>query len=113
MAVMGRRRVFLRRVTLHADAGAGRSQLRRVRLVAIAAGDAGCEHPALLERPIVVDLVQHLAIGMIEPAGKWRDHWVSDSQRPGTQSSENSPRRAWHRPQVSTSLRTRAGVKLR
>src|SRR5215471_3969095 len=41
MAVMGGRRVFLRRVALHADAVAGRAQLRGVRLVAIAAGNAG------------------------------------------------------------------------
>ena len=38
---------------------------------------------------------------------------MSDSDRPGTQSSENAPRRAWHRPQVSTSLRSVAGGKLR
>src|SRR5262249_40099521 len=31
------------------------------------------EHPALLERAVVVDLVEHLPIGMIEPAGKRRD----------------------------------------
>ena len=31
------------------------------------------QHLALLERAVVVDLVEHLTVGMIEPAGKWRD----------------------------------------
>ena len=35
---------------------------------------------------------------------------VSDNHRPGTQFSENWPRRAWHSPQVSTSLRNVAGA---
>src|SRR6516165_8282132 len=73
MAVMRGGRVFLRRVTLRADAVAGRAQLRRVRLVTIAAGDTGSEHPALLERAVIVDLVLHLAIGVIEPACEGRD----------------------------------------
>ena len=44
------------RVTLQADAVPRRAQLGAVRIVAIAAGDAGREHPALLEGAVVVDL---------------------------------------------------------
>jgi len=73
MAVMGGSRVFLRRVTLHADAVTGGARLRCVRLVAIAAGDAGSEHPALLERAVIVDLIAHLPVGLIEPAREQRD----------------------------------------
>ena len=51
----------------------GRAKLGAVRLVAIAAGDAGREHLALLERAVVVDLVEHLPVGMIEPAAERRD----------------------------------------
>src|SRR6516225_3777947 len=83
MAVMGGRRVFFRRVTLHADAVAGRAQLRRVRLVAVAAGDAGREHLALLERAVIVDLVLHLAIGVIEPAREGRDQMRVRKPSPG------------------------------
>src|SRR5262249_27401062 len=83
MAVMGGRRVFFRRVTLHADAVAGRAQRRRVRLVAVAAGDAGREHLALLERAVIVDLVLHLAIGVIEPAREGRDQMRVRKPPPG------------------------------
>ena len=38
---------------------------------------------------------------------------VSDSDRPGTQASENWLRRAWHSPQVSTSARNARGALLR
>src|SRR5262249_26070939 len=33
----------------------------------------GGEHPALLEGAVVVDLVEHLSVGVIEPARKRRD----------------------------------------
>ena len=55
-------------VTLVADAVALRPQLERMRLVAVAAADALREHLALAERGVVVDLVQHLAVGL-EQAG--------------------------------------------
>src|SRR5215510_4725684 len=73
MAVRGRR-VLVGGVALQADAVASRAQLHAVRLVAVAAGDAGREHPALLERAVVVDLVEHLPVGMIEPAREGGDH---------------------------------------
>src|SRR5215471_834884 len=83
MAVMGGRRVFLRRVTLHADAVTGCTQPRGVRLVAVAAGDASREHLALLERAVIVDLVLHLAVGVIEPAREGRDHMRVREPSPG------------------------------
>ena len=52
-----------------------------MRLVAIAAGDAGGEHLALLERAVIVDLVEHLPVGVIEPACERRDD-VRVGQRP-------------------------------
>ena len=53
------------RMALQADAFAGCAKFCAVRLVTIAAGDAGGEHPALLERRIVVGLldVADLAVG--------------------------------------------------
>src|SRR5262249_31658145 len=76
-------RVFLRRVTLHADAVAGGAQLRSVRLVAVPAGAAGQENPALLERAVIVDLVLHLAVGVIEPAREGRDQMGVRKPPPG------------------------------
>src|SRR5215211_5127975 len=73
MVVMRCRRILVERMTLQADAVAGNAQLGAVRLVAIAAGDAGREHLALLERAVIVDLVAHLPVGVIEPAGKRRN----------------------------------------
>ena len=61
-------------MALHAHAVAGRAQLRRVGLVAVAAGHARCEHPALLERSVVVDLVAHLPVRVKEPARECRNH---------------------------------------
>src|SRR5437016_13188715 len=49
VTVMSRHGVFVRRVTLQAHAIAGRTQLRGMRLVTIAARDPRGEHPALLE----------------------------------------------------------------
>src|SRR5262249_24231423 len=60
--------ILVGRVALQADAVAGRAESRGGGLVAIAAGDAGREHLALLERAVIVDLVAHLTVGMIEPA---------------------------------------------
>jgi hypothetical protein len=59
--------VFVGRMALQADAFARCSKFRAVRLVAIAAGDAGGEHLALLERRIVIGLfdIANLAVGMI------------------------------------------------
>ena len=68
VVVMRRGRVLVGRMALQADAVARKPQLGAVRLVAVAAGDAGREHLALLERAVVVDLVEHLPVGMVEPA---------------------------------------------
>jgi hypothetical protein len=73
MMVVRSRRVPVGGVALHADAIPGRAKFCGVRLVAIAAGDAGRKHLALLERAVIVDLVPHLAIGMIEAAGQRGD----------------------------------------
>src|SRR5712671_3212624 len=73
MAMVRHRRVFVVGVTLQTDAIAGSAQLRAMRLMAIAAGDAGCEHLALLERPVIVDLVEHLPVSMIAPRCQRRD----------------------------------------
>ena len=63
----------------HAVDGTG-AQLGAVRVVAIAAGDTRREHLALLERSVVVDLVEHLPVGLIQPAGE-RRHLVRVGQR--------------------------------
>jgi threonine dehydrogenase-like Zn-dependent dehydrogenase len=68
--LMGRDRIFVRRVALQANAVARELQLRTVRVVAVAAGDAPGEHLALLERAVVVDLVLHLPVGEIEAAAQ-------------------------------------------
>src|SRR5512144_396557 len=111
MEVVPGRGIFVGGVTLQADAVTRRTKSCGVRLVTIAASDAGREHPALLERAVVVDLVQHLPVGTVEPARERRD---------GMRVREPPPRHpilgelaAARVPQVSTSLRTRAGVELR
>ena len=112
VVVMRRGRVLVGRVALQADAVARKPQLGAVRLVAVAAGDAGREHLALLERAVVVDLVAASARRHGRARGvSGETRCVSDSHRPGTQSSESCSRRAWHSPQVSTSLRSVGGVK--
>ncbi len=67
------RLVFFRRVALEADAVARQLQFRRMRIVAVGAGDALREHLALLERTVIVDLILHLPIGEIEPMRQRRD----------------------------------------
>jgi hypothetical protein len=67
------RRILVGRVALQAGAVAGKLRLGAVRIMAIAAGDAGREHLALLERSVIVDLVAHLPVRMIEPARQRRD----------------------------------------
>ncbi len=73
MAAVRGRGIFAGGVALQADAVTRRTKFCAVRLVTVAAGDAGREHPALLERAVVVDLVQHLAVGTVEPARDRRD----------------------------------------
>src|SRR4051794_20999532 len=73
MAVVRDRGIFAGGVTLQADAVSRRTKLCGVRLVTIAASDAGREHPALLERAVVVDLVHHLPVSTVEPARERRD----------------------------------------
>src|SRR3954468_20544348 len=69
---MGGYRILGGGMTLQAAAVGGSAKLAAVRLVAMAAGDAGREHLALLERAVVVDLVQHLPVGVIETLAHWR-----------------------------------------
>src|SRR3954447_5770147 len=73
VVVMRRGRVLVGRMALQADAVARKPQAGAVRLVAVAAGDARREHLALLERTVVENLVEHLPVGMVEPAGERRD----------------------------------------
>src|SRR6266853_916298 len=44
-----------------------------MRIMAIAAGDPHREHLALLERTVIIDLVEHLTVRMVEPARKGGD----------------------------------------
>ena len=44
-----------------------------MRVVAIATGDARSEHLALLERAVIVDFIEHLPVGVIEPSAEHRD----------------------------------------
>jgi hypothetical protein len=73
MAVMRSGRILVGGVALQADAVAGRAKFGAVGLMAIAAGDASSEHLALLERAVIIDLVEHLPVSIIEPAGERRD----------------------------------------
>src|SRR5207244_12911722 len=52
-------------MTLHTKVVAGRSKLETVRLVAIAAGHTGIEHPTLDKRAVFVVLLFYLAVGEI------------------------------------------------
>ena len=111
---VGRGGVFVRRVALQADAVAGHFQLGAVRVVTVAAGDASGEHLALLERAVIIDLVLHLPVGVIEPARERRHrHGYRTAIGRAPNLLKISPRRAWHSPQVSTSLRNSAGGRLR
>src|SRR5450432_45533 len=76
MAVMLYVSVFFLRVTLETGTVAGEPQFRAVGIVAIAAGNAGGEHLALLERAVIVGLlgVQHLSVGLIETPGDRQNH---------------------------------------
>ena len=67
-------------VALLADGVAVGHLLQRVRVVAVAARDAGHEHLALAERRVVVDLVQALAVGL-EQAGVQQARQVGVEQR--------------------------------
>src|SRR6266478_5010678 len=60
-------------MALQAHAVACNTEFGGMGLVAIAAGHAGREHLALLERAVIVDLVEHLPVGMIETAGERRN----------------------------------------
>ena len=62
--------IFFRRVALQTDLVAVELQLRAVRVVTVAAGDALGEHLALLEGTVIVDLVLHLPVGEIEAVGE-------------------------------------------
>jgi hypothetical protein len=53
-------------VALRAERVALGSQLQAVGIVAIAAADAGPNHPALQKRAIDVDLAPDLAVGVVE-----------------------------------------------
>ena len=65
---------FIGGVTLHADTVSGRAQSGAMRLVAIAAGHARGEHRTLLERLIIVGLlnIAGLTVGVKDPALEWR-----------------------------------------
>src|SRR5580704_17142652 len=60
-------------MAFQADAITRGAKRGAVRIMAIAAGDTRREHLALLERAIFVGLVEHLAVGMINPVSERRD----------------------------------------
>ena len=66
MMVMGLGIVFLRLVALGTDAVVRRPQGQAVGLVAVAADHAGLVHLALQEGAVDIDLVQDLAIGVVQ-----------------------------------------------
>ena len=57
-------------MALGADLVAGRAQLQAVRVVAIGAGDAHGEHPALQEGAVLVVLLLDLSVREIDPLGQ-------------------------------------------
>src|SRR6185503_2852485 len=61
------------RVALQADLVAGEFQLGAMRIVAIAAGHANRIHLALLERTVIIHLVDHLPVGLVEALGERSD----------------------------------------
>ena len=67
MSVVSRRIELAARVAARTQRVAGGVQLQRVRVVAIAAGHALAVHPALEERAVHVDLVEDLAVVVVEP----------------------------------------------
>jgi hypothetical protein len=70
MVLMCGVRIFVARVTFEADSITRKPQLGAVWVVAIATGDARGEHLALLERAVIIDLVEHLTVGRIKPSAK-------------------------------------------
>ena len=66
MKVVGRRIVFAGCVALQAYAVSRRPQLEGMRIVTIAAGDAGVKHSALDEGPVFVNLAFDLSVGKVE-----------------------------------------------
>lgn len=73
--------VFIGGMALQADAATGQVKLCGMRLMAIAAGNAGRKHSALLEGTVIIDLVLHLSVGLIKSVVEQRDK-VSVGQRP-------------------------------
>src|SRR5262249_2497955 len=67
MAAVSCGRILPGRMALQAHAIAGNTKRWTMRLLAVAAGDAGGVHLALFERAIGIDLIEHLPISMIEP----------------------------------------------
>ena len=67
-----------------------------VRLVAVRAGDPGPEHPALDERPVLVDPAKALAVGVIEAdvEERWRVFAPLMTRRPGSGTARGSGARS-------------------
>ena len=59
-------------VALRAELVAGELQLERMRIVAIGAADAVGVHLALEERAVFVDLVENLAVVVVQAGGEQR-----------------------------------------
>jgi hypothetical protein len=55
-----------REVALGAEVVSLRAELQPMRVVAVAAGNAGRVHPALAERPVLVDFVPDLPVRKVE-----------------------------------------------
>ena len=98
-------------VTLQADVAAAGPQFRAVRLVAIAAGDAGGEHAALPEgadncRPRRASARRP----RYRPRSSGATSWVLRQRGARHPILAMLPRRAWQRPQVSTSFAASPGA---
>ena len=93
-------------VAVRAQRVAGRAAAWRLcGLVAVRAGDALGVHPALQERAVLVDLVLDLAVRVVEARSRSAGRWLSSSGTPAARPPDTRAARAWHRAQVSTSLR--------
>jgi len=72
MTTVGRCSVLVGGMTIQTNAVTGSAQLSAVGVVAIAAGHARCEHLALLEGAVIVNLVAHLPIRIVKAASERR-----------------------------------------
>src|SRR5258708_38638235 len=73
MPMMLDRRILVGGMTLQAHTVARKAKLGAVRVMTVAAGNTCRKHLALLERAVIVNLIQHLPVGLIKPVRERRD----------------------------------------